>query len=189
MLKELVIKNRSCRRFLQHKTISAAQLEEWIEIARITPSARNAQPLKYIYSASREMNEKIFPQLAWAGYIKDWDAPEKDEQPAAYIIILRDESIAKKAVEDIGIAAQTILLAATEQNIAGCMIGSINKQKMGKVLELPENLKIELVLALGYPKEEIRLETAKNGDIKYWRDKQGVHHVPKRPIEEVLIRK
>ena len=65
MLKELVRKNRSYRRFDESRSVSREALLEMIDAARFSASARNAQPLKYFLSYSKEMNDRIFPCLAW----------------------------------------------------------------------------------------------------------------------------
>jgi len=187
MLKDLIIKSRSYRRFYQDFAVKCETLRELIDIARLSPSAANMQPLKYILSCDPEKNALIFPHLAWAGYLKDWPGPQERERPPAYIIIVGDTAIAKNFYCDHGIAAQGILLAATEKGLGGCIIGSINRDNLRKDLQIPYKYEILLVLALGKPKRAVRLETSKAGDIKYWRDSKGMHHVPKRPLDEVVL--
>ena len=188
MIKQLILKNRSTRRFIENQSIPKQSLKEWINLARLCPSARNAQPLKYIYSNDHETNDRIFPLLQWAGYLEDWDGPEEGERPAAYIIVLGDTSISEAFECDAGIAMQSILLAAREVGYAGCIIGSIDRKKMQKKLKIVSEFKILYVLALGFPGEEIRIEeTGEDGNIRYWRDENGIHHVPKRPLKEIQI--
>jgi nitroreductase len=187
-LRELVLRNRSYRRFDESCRIERETLVELIGLARCTPSAANRQPLKYILSSDQKINDRIFPCLAWAAYLKDWDGPASGERPTAYIIILIDEGIAKDWWCDDGIAAQTILLGAAEKGLGGCMIGSIDKERLRQALHIPEHLKIRLVVALGKPAEQVRLEDlAPGGDIRYWRDEKDVHHVPKRTMEEIIV--
>ena len=188
-LRGLVLKCRSYRRFDESHTIARETLVELLGMARCTASAANMQPLKYILSADPETNARIFPCLGWAGYLKDWAGPVAGERPTAYIVLLIDESITKKHWCDDGIAAQTILLGAVERGFGGCMIGSINKEKLRSELEIPEHLKIQLVIALGKPAETVVLEDLEpGGDIKYWRDENDIHHVPKRMLEELIIK-
>jgi nitroreductase len=187
-LRDLVLRNRSYRRFDESYRIERETLVELTGLARCTPSAANRQPLKYILSADRKINERIFPCLSWAAYLKDWDGPAPGERPAAYIVILIDEGIARDWWCDDGIAAQTILLGAVEKGLGGCMIGSINKEQLRQELDIPAHLKIRLVVALGKPAEQVRLEDlAPGGDIRYWRDKKDVHHVPKRTLAELIV--
>jgi nitroreductase len=187
-LRDLVLRNRSYRRFDESCLIERETLVELIGLARCTPSAANRQPLKYILSADRKTNERIFPCLSWAAYFKDWDGPAPGERPAAYIVILIDEGIARDWWCDDGIAAQTILLGAVEKGLGGCMIGSINKEQLRQELDIPAHLKIRLVVALGKPAEQVKLEDlAPGGDIRYWRDKKDVHHVPKRTLAELIV--
>lgn len=187
MLKELIQKNRSYRRFYEDYAIDEATLRELIDLARLSPSGSNLQPLKYILSYSPESNDEIFPQLGWAGYLKDWPGPEVGERPSAYIVVLGDKSISNSFDRDLGIAGQSILLGATEKNLGGCMLGNVKRQELRKTLNIPEEYEILLVIALGKPKENVVVETVgAEGDVKYWRDDEKNHHVPKRKLEDIL---
>jgi len=188
MLKELVLKNRSYRRFDQNHKIDEQNLVELVELARLTPSTANLQPLKYLLSSEPDRNALIFKWLGWAGYLKDWPGPIEGEKPSAYVIILRDTSISKMEICDHGIAAHTILLGAVEKGLGGCIIGNLNRKELAADLEIPEHLEILLVLALGMPVEEVKLDgVGANGSMEYWRDEQDVHHVPKRTLQEILL--
>jgi len=188
MVKDLILKNRSYRRFYQEVTIKIKTLKELVNLARLSASAGNLQPLKYILSCDPQKNALIFPHLAWAGYLKDWPGPQEGEKPSAYIIILGDTQINQSFGCDHGIAAQSILLGAAEKGLGGCMIGSIQRQELRKTLKIPPRYKILLVLAIGKPRETVVIETLKSsGDIKYWRDNKGVHYVPKRSLDEIII--
>lgn len=187
MLKELILKNRSYRRFYQSEPISKTQLIDWVDLARYSASARNSQSLKYILSTDNSLNVEIFEQLAWAGYLSYWKGPEEGERPSAYIVMLHDTLISGNYLCDDGIAAQSILLGVTEAGFGGCIIHSVNRNKLKEILKLSEQFEIIQVLALGKPKETVVLEEVKNGDIKYWRDENQVHHVPKRSLNEIII--
>lgn len=188
MLKELVLKNRTYRRFYQEEKVSKEELLELIELARISSSAANLQPLKYILSTENAKNEKVFSNIKWAGYLKDWNGPEEGEKPSAYIVMLSDSDISKNIFWDHGIAVQSILLGATEKGYGGCQFGAIDKVGLKRELEIPEKYEIVMVIALGKPKEVVVLEELdKNRGIKYYRDEDGVHHVPKRKLEDLLL--
>jgi len=187
-LRDLVLRNRSYRRFDGSYRIERETLVDLIGLARCTASAANRQPLKYILSADQKTNDRIFPCLTWAAYLKDWDGPAPGERPTAYIVILIDEGITQDWWCDDGIAAQTILLGAVEKGLGGCMIGSINKERLRQVLDIPERLKIQLVVAVGKPAERVVLEDLEPGaDIRYWRDEKDTHHVPKRLLTELIV--
>ncbi len=188
MIRDLIIKNRSYRRFDSSVKISFKQIEKWIELARFSASGRNMQPLKYAVCTDDETNKKVFPNLGWAGYITNWKGPEEGERPVAYIVVLHDKLIADSYFCDDGIAMQSILLGAVEDGFGGCIIGTVNKGKVAKILKFPENLEILWLIALGKPAEECVLETSKNNDIKYWRDSNETHHVPKRSIQEIIYK-
>jgi nitroreductase len=186
--KELVLKNRSYRRFDGSVPISEEKLTNLVSLARCTPSGGNRQPLKYVLSCSPEWNNKIFSHLAWAGYLADWPGPEESERPTAYIIILTDTTINQSADTDTGIAAQTILLGAAGQGLGGCMLGSVKRKELKALLELPDHLDISLIIALGKPAEKVVLVDAESGaSIKYYRDKEKTHYVPKRKTDELIV--
>ncbi len=189
MIKDLVLKNRSYRRFYQDKLVSSETLRELIELARNTAASVNFQVLKYKLINNKDENAKVFDCLAWAGLLKDWNGPEEGERPSAYVIVLCDKSISQSKPIDVGISAQTILLGATEKGLGGCMFGSIKREKLAEYFNIdPERFSIELVIALGVPKETVKLvEIPENGSTAYYRDENGVHYVPKRSLDEVII--
>jgi nitroreductase len=189
MLKELILKNRSYRRFYQAEKISTTQLRDWVDLARNSASARNAQSMKYILNTDELLNEQIFEQLGWAGYLTTWKGPEEGERPSAYIIMLNDTQISGNYFCDDGIAIQSILLGATESGFGGCIIHSVNRNKLREILNLSEQYEILYVLALGKPKETVVLDELEGSDIKYWRDENQVHHVPKRALDEIILNK
>jgi nitroreductase len=187
-MQELVRTTRSYRRFQESHRIGMDVLEGLVDLARQTASGRNLQPLKYMPCNDPALNARIYPELAWAGYLPEWDGPEPGERPAAYLVVLGDLNLTKEFGVDPGIVCQTILLGAAEKGLGGCIIGAIKRERLKQVLGLPEHLAIVLVVALGKPVEEVRLEPMPaDGSVKYWRDTQGVHHVPKRSLAEVLV--
>ncbi len=188
-IQDLIIKNRSVRRFQQDHAVSPDTLKGLVNLARQSASAANCQPLKYALSSDADMNEKIFSTLKWAGYLTGWPGPEQGERPAAYIVIMGDTQIAENFWCDHGIAAQSILLGAAEMGLGGCILGAIDKKKLMEIIGVSNTLEILLVLAIGKPGEEVVIETVgSDGDIKYWRDDNGVHHVPKRKIEDIVVK-
>jgi nitroreductase len=188
MIRDLIIKNRSYRRFFEDVPIPEEVLRELVDLARLSASSANRQPLKYILSCTPEKNATIFQYLAWAAYLEGWGGPAEGERPAAYIIILGDNTISEKINCDHGIAAQSILLGATERGLGGCIIASIQREPLRRDLDIPERYAILLVIALGKPREQVEIGTiGADGSIKYWRDAAGVHHVPKRPLDEIII--
>lgn len=188
MLKDIVYKNRSYRRFFQERAIPRETLLELVDLARMSPSGRNLQPLKFFIANDPSFNSQIYPLLAWAGYLKEWPGPGEGERPSAYIVMVEDTSIAESSLWDQGIVAQTIMLGAVEKGFGGCILASVKRKELAELLGLHDNLRVALVLALGYPKEVVVVEPLPfDGDIKYWRDSDGVHHVPKRKLEDIVI--
>jgi nitroreductase len=188
MLKDLIMKNRSYRRFQENKPVSVEDLKEMVELARCSASGGNVQPLKFMLSCDAETNGKIFPHLAWAGGLPDWDGPAEGKRPAAYIIILGDKDISSGFGVNHGIAAQSICLGAAEKGLGGCMLGSIKRENVREELAIPEQYEILLIIALGKPSEKVVIDDLEpEGDTTYWRDDDDVHHVPKRTLDELII--
>ena len=188
MIKDLVASNRSYRRFDERVSIDRETLVELVDLARLSASGGNGQPLKFILSADAETNGAIFPNLAWAGFLADWVGPADGERPSAYIVIVNDTEICKYPGVDHGIASQSILLGAVEKGLGGCMIGSINHEGLREVLDLDNRYEIVLVLAIGKPAETVEVEPMpESGKTAYWRDEVGVHHVPKRSLDEIIL--
>jgi nitroreductase len=187
MIRDLILKNRTYRRFDEAVEIGREKIVEWIDLARISSSAANLQPMKYIIITEKEERKRLFQSLKWAGYLSDWDGPEEGERPTAYILMLLDLGISKNPWWDHGISVQSILLGAVEQGYGGCMFGAINKPQVKKDFGISDGYEIMTVIALGKPVEEVVLEDIKDGKIKYYRDENNVHHVPKRKLEEIIL--
>ena len=185
---DLVRKTRTIRRFVEGERITLETLRELVDLARLSASGGNKQPLKFILLHEEKDCERLFPFLAWAGALKDWDGPAEGERPAAYIIILLDKGIAQGPGVNHGIAAQSIALGACERGIGCCMIGSIQRPKIKEAFHVPEPFDVLLVLALGKPAETIVIDPLpEDGNTDYWRDEAGAHHVPKRSLDELIV--
>jgi len=195
MLSNLIKQNRTYRRFYEDEHISNEHLLSFIELARLSSSPRNQQALKYYYSNTENINTGIFETLSWAGALPNWDAPKKGERPSAYIIILGDNSLIKEGSKNYhevasGIVAQSITLGVSEKGFGGCMIAAIKRKPLREFLNLPEQLEILLVIAIGKPKENIILkEMPEDGNFNYWRDEKQNHYVPKRSLEDIVFNK
>lgn len=187
-IRDLVTKNRSYRRFSQEVAIARETLMDLVDLGRLSASGQNLQPLKYFLACAPETNAVVFAHLAWAAYLRDWPGPPEGERPSAYILILGDKTVSPSFGIDHGIAAQSILLGATEKGLGGCIVGSIRRSELRAALSLPDQYEILIAIALGKPKEIVVLEAVgADGDIRYWRDESGTHHVPKRSLEEVIV--
>lgn len=188
-VKDLITSNRSCRRFFQDHAVDQETLRWLVDCARVSASAANLQPLKYLLSCDPALNNDIFSCLGWAAYLEDWQGPAEGERPSAYIVFLGDTTISPAFGWDTGIAAQSILLGAREKGLGGCMIGAIKRKRLIELLNVEERFKIVLVVAIGKPKETVVIEEVEaDGSIRYWRDDDGVHHVPKRKLDDIILR-
>ena len=182
---DLAKKNRSVRRFRQKIRISEKELLRFIDSARIAPCGGNLQLLRFTSVTDKKHCSRIFTALKWAGYLKDWDGPAEGERPPAYVIIHAPDKERRHIPVDIGIAAAYIVLAARESGCASCIIMSFDKDAVESVTGTPEDYHPFLVIALGIPGEETILEQAE-GDIRYYRDAKGRHHIPKLDLDEII---
>ena len=192
MLRDLVLKNRSYRGYDESYQFSREELQEFVDMARLTAASANIQPLKYHLACEQELVAQIQPLTRWAGSLPQLDLPYPGTRPTAFITICQDMSISSNPtsfLSDVGITAQTILLAAAEKGLGGCMIGSFDKEALKVLLKLHENIEPKLVLALGKPAEEIILvEPKEDGSVKYYRSDDGkTHYVPKRKLEDIIL--
>lgn len=188
MIYDLVKKSRSYRRFDGQKAMTKEELRALVDLARLSPCGGNKQYLKYVTVCEPENNKKVYDCLAWAGYLTDWDGPVEEERPTGYIIMLRDKTIQANLSVDEGIAAQSIFLGATEMGYGGCFLMNVKREKLMERLGIDkERYSVSMVIALGVVKEQVEIESmSKDGDVKYWRDENQVHHVPKRSLDEIL---
>lgn len=189
MLKDLVYTCRSYRRFYEDVRISEAELKDLVDLARMTPSTANSQALKFKVVNSPDENALVYPALGWAGALPEWDGPEEGERPSAYIIIVEDSILGKNKLTDVGITAQTMLLGAVEKGYGGCMLANVQRDALAGALGInTERYTIRLVLALGKPREEVKVvPVGDSGSVKYYRDENQVHYVPKRCLEDILL--
>ena len=186
--RELVTRSRSYRRFDESFAVDESVLEGLVELACYTPSAANRQPLQYMAVTHADRAAEVFACLRWAGYLPEWPGPEAGERPSAYLVMLCCNDAAVAAACDSGIAAQTILLGATECGLGGCMIGAVDRDRLKSALNIPASHTVLMVIALGKPVETVVIDQIeKDGDIRYWRDSYGVHHVPKRRVGDVMV--
>lgn len=187
--RDLVTKCRSYRRFAGECPVTEDTVRELVELVCYIPSARNLQPLKYIAVCDPVVAAALYPSLSWAGYLADWSGPEKDERPQAYIVMLGDSCISHDFACDSGIAAQTILLGATASGLGGCIIANLDRKKIIELLKIPEGFSLLMVIALGKPVETVVIDQMSVQDsVRYFRDVNGIHHVPKRVVDDVLIK-
>lgn len=191
MIKDLVRKNRSYRGFNQARRVTKEELADMVDCARLAASSLNAQPLKYYAVWEQEEVDKILPLTKWAKALTDIQLPHPGMGPTAFIIILQDTAISDnfpRHQRDVGAAAQTILLRATEMGLGGCMIGSYGAAPLREALSLPDHLSPLLVVAIGEPVETVVIREIEPGEsTKYYRDENDVHYVPKRKLEDVLV--
>jgi len=184
---DLMIKRRTIRKFKQEQ-IPFEILEKCVNAARLAPSAANLQPLEFVIVDDPDVMKKIFPFFKWAGYIVPKGNPKENERPVAYIAILADKEKSPRWYHyDVGLAAENIVLTALENGIGACIVGALDRDKVREILKVPSHLYVDQVIALGYPAEEPVVEDLKDS-VEYWKDENGVLHVPKKKLNKILHR-
>lgn len=190
MLKDLILTARSYRSFDPSVQIGREELAEFVDCARLSPSSINLQMLKFRLVTKTDECESVLQNTRWAGKLKELSLPPKGHAPTAYIVICADTHVietAEKFQKDVGICAQSIMLAAAECGFGGCMIGSFSAEKLSELLSLPAHLIPQLVLALGKPDETVRItEPSEDGSVTYYRE-NGVHYVQKRKLKDLIL--
>lgn len=187
-IKEAIMKRRTIRKFTQEK-ISEDKLIELIDCARVAAYGANMQPLKFRIITDDNELSSIFPMTKWAGYLSD-GTPKEDERPTAYIVILGDRDIKSNGAFEVeaGAAVTTMMLEAVEMGLATCWLGAIDRENIKNSLEIPKNFDVLYLLALGYPKQESKMCDMKDNDVKYFLDENAVINVPKRSLEDVIVK-
>ena len=189
-LRRLVVADRTVRRFQEYRRVPAETLESLIELTRYCHSGRNAQPLRYMAVSDPVMCDNVYPALKWAGYYQDWNGPEVGERPVAYLVQCLDTKYGQECLCDDGLQLEVISLGMRTLGLGGCIIKAFNARHIADALGLEERFKPRYVMAIGYPAEEVSLEDMdgnEDADFKYYRTQDGVHHVPKRPLSELII--
>lgn len=189
--KELIEKTRNYHYFVESEKVNEDVLRELVDYARLAPSTSNMnmQPLRFLISCEHERNEQIFDTLAWQGYLRGWGGPIKGVKPTGYIVVLGDKTICSSYVADQGIAAQSVLLGATQKGLGGCIAAKVQRRKLREALDLPTRYEILLVIAIGKPGEEVILESQEPGSDGYgWHDEEGNYHLPKRSLDSVILK-
>jgi len=183
MIYDKITRRRTIRKYLQ-KEVPGEILSRCVDAARLSPSGANRQPLKYVIVNDQGLLRKVFSTLSWAGYLPDYH-PSEEEMPRAYIVILLDKKIRESPSHDAGIAAMSISIVAHDEGLGSCILGAVDRDRLRKILNVPEALTIVLVVALGYPAENPVADDVEDGNIRYWLDQNGILHVPKRKFEDV----
>jgi len=155
MIYDKITSRRTIRKY-EPKDVPEEVLSKCVDAARLSPSSANRQPLKYIIVNDQMLLREVFSTLRWAGYLSSYQ-PSEEEMPRAYVVIVLDKSIRKNH----------------------------GRERLRKILNVPDGLDIVLVVALGYPAENPVVDRVKDGNIKYWLDGNGVLHVPKRDLKDI----
>lgn len=184
-LYELILSRRSIRQF-KPKPVSRGILAKLVNAARLAPSGANLQPLEFVVIDDEEVRKRFFPCLRWAAYIAPEGNPRPGQEPTAYIVVLVNLQVREKGYErDVGAAVENMILAAWEEGVGSCWIASADLDKIQELLNVPQDYRVDSVLALGYPNEEPVIEEMKES-VKYWKDAGNRLHVPKRALDDII---
>ena len=191
MFKDLVKKSRSYRGYDESRKITRDELLELVDTARFAPSSVNRQTFQYLLAYEKETLDRIQPLTGWARALPDMRLPHPGHCPTAFIVICQNtqwDPDISRYLRDVGIVAQTMLLASAEKGLGGIMIGNFSPKRISEALELPDHLVPMLIVAFGKPDETIVLTEQKPGEsLNYYRDSRDVHYVPKRRLEDIVL--
>jgi nitroreductase len=188
IIKDCLLSNRSYRRFDNSRLVEYSVLTELVNLTRFCASAMNKQSLRYRIVHIQGECDKIFPHLKWAGFLQNWEGPTESERPVAYLVQCLDTNCSSSLAScDAGLHLEAITLGMTALGLGGCIIKAFNGTKISEILSLPKNILPQYVLAIGYPIEIVVIDEMTDGDFKYWRDKDNIHHVPKRSLKDIII--
>lgn len=185
---EFLRTRRTYRRFEQ-RPVAPEILTEAVEAARIASCGANRQTLKYVVVQSPAMVAAVQPLVHWAAYLPpEQGHPKPGEEPVAFIAVLQDESLSGNNDMDTGLALGSLTAAAWAHGVGSCIMGSIDRPALSRLLGLPDGLWPCCMVALGYPTHSSRIVEMENGSVKYYLDEKGDYCVPKRPMEEILLK-
>lgn len=187
ILRHLLKEDRSIRRFDASRRLADGTLEKLVDLTRYCASGRNLQPLRYRLVLTPDDCDRLFPLLAWAGYLPDWDGPVETERPVAYLVQCLDTELAANCLCDDGLQLQAITLGARALGIGSCILKAFDLKKVADALAIDQRYQPRYVLALGYPIEKVEIEDMKDGNVRYYRTRDAIHHVPKRPLSTLII--
>ncbi len=180
---------RTYRRFEQ-RPVAPEILTEAVDAARIASCGANRQTVRYIIVESADAVAAVLPLVHWAAYLPpEQGAPKPDELPTAFIAILQDDNLPGASDVDVGLALGSLTAAAWAHGVGSCIMGAINRPALTELLALPEGVRLCYMVALGYPTHKSHLVSMQDGDVKYYLDDNRDFCVPKRGMEEVLLKK
>ena len=184
---KLLGERRTVRRF-KNKPIEDELLVKFIDTARLSPSAANLQSLKYLPITKEETRREMFPHIRYAGYTPEWEN-KFEITPTAFIAILNDSEIRpkEKAEVDAGISLMALSLLAESTGLGSCIIAAFNREEVKKILDFDEKLDILYLIGIGYPDQKNYLGEGEE-KVKYKLDSDGNFAVPKRALDEILVR-
>lgn len=183
-LDSLLKKNRSYRGYDQRHIVTEDELKQIVAATTLVASGMNKQRLRYRL-VTKEDAGKVLPHITLGAALPEEHLPHKGEEPEAFIIVCATEAENKVIDIDLGIAAQSMLLKATEMGLGGIFILNFRADAIMEALGLAT--RPIAVIAIGKPAERIFLLPVEAGsDLNYYR-KDGIHYVPKLKVEDLLI--
>ena len=183
-LDSLLKKNRSYRGYDHQRIVGENELKQIVSSTTLAASGMNKQRLRYRLVTGEDA-AKVLPHITLGAALPEEHLPHKGEEPQAFIIVCATEPENKVIDIDLGIAAQTMLLKATEMGLGGIFILNFRAAAIREALDLPSQPLA--VIAVGKPSEKIFLLPVDAGaDLNYYR-RDGIHYVPKLKVEDLLI--
>lgn len=185
---EFLRSRRTYRRFAQ-RAVPHEILTEAVDAARMASCGANRQTVRYIVVESADAVAAVQPLVHWAAYLPpEQGTPKADELPTAFIAVLQDDNLPGASDVDVGLALGSLTAAAWAHGVGSCIMGAIDRPTLKELLALPEGVRLCYMVALGYPTHESHLVEMQDGSVKYYLDADRNYCVPKRGMDEVLLK-
>ena len=183
-LMSLLAKNRSTRGFDTSFKVRYDQLVALVEAARLAPSARNQQILRFRLVTAEEAH-LVLPHIRLGAALPELNLPLPNTEPNAFIVICSEKE-SRYVDMDMGIATQTMLLRAVEMGLNGVCIAAFDRDAVREALNL--SLAPQLILAIGRSAERVEVVDIAEGESTTYYRKDGTHFVPKLRSEELILK-
>jgi nitroreductase len=145
------MKARRSVRAYEPKPVAREALSKVLEAGRMAPSASNNQPWHFVIVQDPE-KRKVLSEGRYAHFLT--------QSPVVIVGCGDTERAPRWHMVDVTIALQQMVLAATNEGLGTCWIGSFDEDSVRKCLNVPGNWKVVAMLALGYAKDKLDLGAA-----------------------------
>lgn len=187
MFFELAEKSRTARSFVSSRAVPEEDLMLIVDTARISPSARNLQRVRYAVITG-ENADGMFNNISLGGALKAEEKPTYADRAPAYIALLAPKTDTDPNLYiDIGIASEAVTLAARSLGYSTCIIRSFKPDYLASCIDT-EKYSTVVVIAVGVSREVAEVRNVTEGESLMYFKENGKHIVPKLSLDSVLLK-